>query len=213
MPEAVCHKCGHRHQVERYGSVNTVKDPLLADRVRDGSAFVWECPECGSANLAVYPFLYHDPALRLMIWLVPPGTKEAGDIELASEQLVETLDGYTLRLVESVGDLIEKISIFSAGLDDVVMEMCKHVTRLELIQANGAKASELASAPIRYYRMDGADNHISFSFPSDGGMHAVEVGFNVYEDCRGILQRNPSIAPGKGFARIDRLWADGLFGT
>ncbi len=48
-------------------------------------------------------------------------------------------------------------------------------------------------------------------FPLDGAMHGVHVGFNVYEDCRGILMRNPSVRPDAGFARIDSTWISKFF--
>ena len=37
-------------------------------------------------------------------------------------------------------------------------------------------------------------------------MQVVSIGFNVYEDCRGIVQRNPSMKPQPGFARVDADW-------
>ena len=45
----------------------------------------------------------------------------------------------------------------------------------------------------------------------DGNMHGINIGFNVYEDCSGILRRNPSIAPDKGFAKIDSEWLGRFF--
>jgi hypothetical protein len=35
-------------------------------------------------------------------------------------------------------------------------------------------------------------------------MQMAAAGFNVYEDCRGILKRNPALAAAaSGFARVD----------
>ena len=40
-------------------------------------------------------------------------------------------------------------------------------------------------------------------------MQLLSVGFNVYEDCRAIVGRNPAITAGiKGMVRIDREWAE-----
>ena len=43
-------------------------------------------------------------------------------------------------------------------------------------------------------------------------MKLVNVGFNVYEDCRGILLRNPRIQPPAGFADIGPDWVQRFFG-
>ena len=42
-------------------------------------------------------------------------------------------------------------------------------------------------------------------------MQLINVGFNVYEDARGILQRNPSVRPAEGFAQVDKDWIDQFF--
>ena len=71
--QATCSLCGGQEKVLAYGSINTAEDPDLKAKVKDGSLFVWECPHCGTANLARYACLYHDPQERLMIWLLPDG--------------------------------------------------------------------------------------------------------------------------------------------
>ena len=42
-------------------------------------------------------------------------------------------------------------------------------------------------------------------------MQLVNIGFNVYEDARGILQRNPSVKAPDGFATVDAGWIDQFF--
>ena len=45
----------------------------------------------------------------------------------------------------------------------------------------------------------------------DGQMHGLRIGFNVYEDCAGIIRRNPSVKPSPGFSRIDPAWVARFF--
>ena len=203
MVPANCSRCGGTHSVETYPSINTALDPPLKARVRDGSLFVWECPYCGTRNLLKYETLYHDPAERLMVWLLP------GDAlpPAAVADAVKELDGYTLRLVREVGDLVEKVNIHAAGLDDVLVEMCKYVTRMELSEKQGS----VVEAPLKFYKLDGPDNDLLFSFPQDGEMKVVNVGFHVYEDARGILGRHPSVRPEPGFAQVDAAWLGQYF--
>ena len=203
MALANCSHCGKQTEVELRQSINTALDPQLKARVKDGSLFVWECPYCGQRNLARYQTLYHDPDGKMMVWLLP------GEEQLPQAVLdaVKELDDYTLRRVKEVGDLIEKVNIHDAGLEDTVMEMCKWVTRQEL----AAKNPEAATAPLRFLRTEGADNDLVLALPLAGAMQVLNVGFNVYEDARGILSRNPSVRPAQGFAQVDQAWIEQFF--
>ena len=63
----------------------------------------------------------------------------------------------------------------------------------------------------KFFKMDGPDNDLVFSFPLDGEMKVVNVGFHVYEDARGILGRHPSVRTQPGFAQIDPAWLGHYF--
>lgn len=201
--DCICRKCGEHHDVEFPQSVNASESPQLKAAVRDGSLFLWECPYCGTRNLVTGQFLYHDPSARLMVWLLPGNQEPPSSVN----QALSGLDGYSLRLVRETGDLIEKVNIAEASLDDLTVEVCKWVTRQEL----QAKNPEMASAALRFLRTEGADNDLVFAFPHGGNMNLVNVGFNVYEDAAGILSRNPSLSPGSGFASIDAAWVSRHF--
>lgn len=197
------------HEITVPGGINVGETPELKARVKDGSLFVWECPACGTANLARCQTLYHDPEQRLMVWLLPDGVMSEERMETVEKALAAQaaeLEGYVLRRVSDVGSLIEKVNIHDAGLDDRVIEMCKYVTKTELAEKNRQRAADFLDAPFKFYRMQGADNELTLSFPLDGQMHGVQIGFNVYEDCRGILSRNPAVQAGPGFARVDADW-------
>ena len=198
-----CSCCARQSQVSIYRSINVASEPELKEKVSDGSLFTWECPHCGTTNLMRYETLYHDPDHKMMILLADAGAPLGGSIKdmFAHD---ETLKAYTARLVTSPGDLIEKIKIFDAGLDDIVVELCKYVTRLEM-------GKEITG--MKFLRLDGADNDIILTYPSKGQMEMLSVGFNVYEDCRGILQRNPAVSESvKGFATVDQDWVASFMG-
>ena len=204
----ICIHCGHRQAVDTFLSVNTAENPELKEKVRDGSLFVWECAACGRTQLLRRDFLYHDPERRLMIWLLGEGAVDESRLDATARELPE----YTLRRVSDAGSLVEKVLIFDAGLEDTVMELCKWVSRQELAETMGERRDRVLAAPFKFFRMEGADNDLVLSFPLDGQMFSARVGFNVYEDCRGILQRNASLLDGlSGFARVDANWAESLF--
>ena len=199
-----CSRCGAVHTVPFHAGINVAQEPGLKASVLDGSLFMWECPMCGTRNLLKGQTLYHDSDARLMVWLLPEGALDEEHVRSVESHLGE-LDGYTLRRVPDAGSLIEKVHIHEAGLDDLVMELAKHVTRLEL--ADSEKNPALLDVPFRFFRMDGPDNRLTFSYPLDGRMFLAEMGFRTYEDCRGIVQRNPALRPAAGrFATVDAAW-------
>ena len=174
-----CSRCGAEHSVSVPQSVNVATDPDLKEKVRSGELFTWACPHCGASNLLSVPFLSPAP--------------------LGAEGLQE---GYTGRQVRTVGDLVEKIKIFDADLDDITIEMCKFVTCQELKK----------DVSLRFAGLNGADGEMTFTYPQDGQMELVAVGFNVYEDCAGILRRNPQIRESvQGLACIDQAWLSRYF--
>lgn len=193
----LCPSCGKSDDIKIYSSINVREDPDLKEKVSDGSLFVWTCPTCGHRTLLRYPVLYHDPESRLMIWLTYDKYAESQAKKVFDG--MDSLNDYTGRLVGDVGSLIEKVHIFDCGLNDLAVEMCKYVIRQE-------KGSDLS---LKFIRMDGAEGDLIFTYPKDGQMEMLAVGLNVYEDCVGILKRNPDVESlSKGLVRIDEEWTE-----
>ena len=180
-----CSRCAHEYEAPVYRHIDALADPSLKEKVKSGSLFVRECPECGLRELVTSPVVYRDGHLLLCL----------SDRKVS----VEGLEDVHGRLVADVGSFIEKVKIFDAGLDDVPMEFCKFVTRQEMGK----------DADLKFLRTDGADNDIIFTYPEAGQMQLLSVGFNVYEDCCAIVGRNPVITEGlKGLVKVDREWVE-----
>ena len=206
---APCSKCGQQQTVTVYRSINIADNPELKDKVRDGSLFLWECPHCGQVNLARYETLYHDPAAKLMVWLIPEG--EISETQMQAITMhTKAMGGYTLRRVNDMGSLMEKVLVSDAGLDDVVLEMCKYVTKMEMIQKSvpAEQKEEFLAADFHFYRSEGEGDAriLTFMYALDGQRLGVNIGWNVYQDCAGILERNPQVRPEDGFAKVDAAW-------
>ena len=230
--ETQCSKCGEKKVIDIYKSINVAENPDLKKKVADGSLFLWECPHCGTVNLAAYDTLYHDPEKKVMIWLDLKNQISEAQMHAISNH-AKAMGGYTLRLVSSVGELIEKQRIFEDGLDDLAIELCKWVTKQEMSSQNGSAGSAVTgsesvdgtsvsdanaatgtderkvqdnSAQRLHYHStegDGENRAICFSVADKGNMMQLKIGWNVYEDACGILERNPSVRPSEGFARIN----------
>jgi len=203
---AKCSKCGCRQELDIFRSINVSDNPELKQKVMDGSLFVWKCQACGAMNLAVHETLYHDKNNKLMVWLYPGGEVPASQLELISKQTAQ-MKGYCLRIVADVTSLMEKILICEEKLNDMVIEMCKWVTKLELSQnAKEKDADRFLKLPMHFLKTDKEHNALVLGFPLDGQMKSCNIGMNVYEDCLGILQRNPQICQLSSFAKIDEDW-------
>ena len=211
---AACSKCGNNQEITVYKSINISENPELKDRVKDGSLFLWKCESCGQANLAKYDTLYHDPENKIMVWLLPD--ENISESQMHSISLhAKAIGNYTLRRVTDTGSLMEKVLIFDSGLDDTVIEMCKYVLKMEMASKAGDTnaAKSILEIPIHFFRCTGEDENrvISFIYPDNGEMKNMNIGYNVYEDCLGILQRNPHIKPSEGFEKVDSSWLSGFF--
>ena len=143
-----CRVCGEQHTISFDNIINAGGHPELKEKVSSGEYFTWECPHCGAKNIiGGVPCLYHDSSEHLMVVLAG-GVLKIDDVP----------EGYTCRIVDSVGELIEKVKIFNAGLDDAVMELCKYITCQELKK----------DVVLKFVKMDGADGEITFAYPQSG---------------------------------------------
>lgn len=186
----ICKFCGQTFESHQLKSVNIDEHPELKESIRDGSFFLHKCPHCGRVDVYNFDFLYHDPTAKVLIVLS------------SSAMSSEGLEGYTCRLVSSVGDLIEKIGIFDTGLDDIAIEICKFVTAQELGKNINA----------RFYKMEGSYGQIILAYPEDGQMQMLEIGQNVYADAVAILSRNPELSQSaQGLVKVDQDWLCGFF--
>lgn len=192
-----CPKCGNYFKVEVFDGINVGDTPELKEKVMDGSLFIAECPYCGTRKLLSYSTVYHDPEAKLMIWLNPDGGQVSDNIKTLF-LTDENLKHYTARLVSSVGTLIEKVKILNSGLDDLTMEMCKYITRMEMGKPD---------IDLKFVSVNGADNEITMTYASESQMEMISIGFNVYEDCRGIIMRNPAInEAATGIIELNAQW-------
>ena len=186
----ICSKCGAAFSSGQAGSVDVAGKTSLKDKIKDGTFFLHACPHCGAVSLCDEPFIYHDSANNLLVVLSSASMSSPG------------LEGYTCRLVGSVGELIEKINIFDAGLDDIAIEICKFVTAQEIKK----------NVSLKFYRADGTDGEITLAYPENGEMQMLQIGQNIYNDAIGILSRNPSIRQAaQGLVCVDQDWLGRFF--
>ena len=119
-----CPECGHKGEFKMYNSVNVTLDPKLKDRVLNGDIFDWTCPKCGESLSVRYNLLYHDMDNKFQIYYSPT------ECERLNKIMNEMLAKYpgmrkTVRTVDSLNALREKIYVFEEGLNDIAIELSK----------------------------------------------------------------------------------------
>lgn len=128
-----CPKCGNNSRFTIWRSINTTLDPEMKAAVRDRSAFLFTCPHCGHKAHVDYGFLYHQMEDQIMIHYAQSeeAVREVYDLyagKYDNELLKDFPDiqaKYLNRIVRSMNQLLEKLAIFDAGLDDRIIEIFK----------------------------------------------------------------------------------------
>ena len=200
--EVGCPQCGAAVKTKLWPGVNAVEHPELRARVLDESLFDWSCPECGYAARFLYPFLYHDPNRKFMIFLSPNGDGcVCGPVDVDGE--FPQLGGFLKRVVSSPEALKEKILIFEAGLDDFAVELVK----LALAGILDRKYGKKTLAGYFCYA-DEAENRIGFSFLLEGEKSPVRrrTRMDAYRKSLQIVKDAPPDRGG-GFLPVDDVTA------
>lgn len=186
-----CLKCKKKSDFEFYGSINTMLDPTLKQRVKNFDIFKFICPHCGSEQFVNYSFLYHQMEDKLMIFYCQDEEEVAKvrslyaddfDTALNAQGVNERIDttDYRRRIVIGADNLVEKIRIFDAGLDDRLVEIYK-------VLLYGQMQAELAAMPggdavDDVFVDEQLDGSLNFVFVADGrAVGAVAFSQDVYE--------------------------------
>lgn len=163
-----CSRCGRKGDYIVWDSVNTERNPELADKIKDESLFEWTCPHCGHKEAVWYPCLYHDMKRRFMVYYCDdPKIDVPRDLKG---------QGYLLRLTRTPEEFIEKILILEQGLDGRATAMAKLLAAADLELRGAPEDTKL------YYR--GIDRGRFLFERFSGG----KCGYVAY-DLRGAYNR------------------------
>lgn len=198
-----CPKCRHQQDFTIWNSVNVDLDSSLKERILSGELTRFTCDQCQHSCEVNYPLLYHDMTRRLMVYFV------VGDdtSELSSLPFGAMMKGYQLRTVTSRNELVEKIWIAEAGLDDRAMELFK-LSLIAQMEAAGNDGLFFAGED----RTPEGRHVANFAWLTQGSIESITTLMESYtgfaEDIAAILEKEPAIAG--EWLRIDRDFAETL---
>lgn len=142
-----CPHCNEENEVILWEKVNVDMNPDLKEKLFTETINNMKCKSCNYVSRIDIPLYYNDTKRKFFIYLVPdfPIDKNEED-KLLSNLKTETLNildnGYDnkKRAVFEYYNLLEKILIFDAELDDRVVEGCKILARTQLKLMEGRAA-------------------------------------------------------------------------
>ena len=196
-----CAQCGKEHEARIYDGVDVSKEPQFRSKVMDASIFDFVCPSCGAVTGMLYPFLYHDPKNRFMVQLTDRSSESdpftalfdsGNESDQAMKQVVEDMKSrYRFRTVATPNDLMEKIAVFEAGLDDRVLEVIKQ----------GVMAADTQGTIVHLYFAPTDQGPVFLVEDADGFHRHFVLDLKLYEELSAGLQFSDSET------RIDEAWA------
>lgn len=131
----VCPQCEAEQEVELYDAINVREAPTLRDELMANQLNAVTCPHCGFQYRVDKPLLYHDPENHMMIYWFPGQEDEYRDnrdlflqtLQALDSALPDEFDPPTIHLVFTRTELIERIYLLEAELNERVIEYIKYM--------------------------------------------------------------------------------------
>jgi hypothetical protein len=208
-----CPACNAESPFTIWRSLNATLNPEAKQSLVAGELLRFTCPDCGAATQFVYPLLYHDMQRRLMVWMIPDenGKPAEPDAPAPGESVLGVVTGYTARVVSSPNELLEKILIFDAELDDLALEMFKIIIRLQVEAAGQPQDAKIFFA--RADRDAAGVEQLVFAVMTPAGTRSASLPrepnySNMAAAAQELSSRHPS--PGQ-WPRVDAAYLNRLF--
>ncbi len=197
-----CPECLKDGEFLKYEIIDINKKPNLRDDIINRQLFTYACPHCGEKIIVSYDCIYIDTENKHCIALITTDDFSFVDKIIAQD--------YTVRIVPSVNDFIEKIALFEDGIDDRVCELCKLFLGESYEEQNNA---ELLAAYYSGRDMENDNIHF-YLIGDDAGNCETTLSMQSYRNILEVFSASPF--NNKEETRIDAEWAllalrDGIF--
>lgn len=164
LVEIKCNRCFYHTHIKSHTLVLPDLEPNLRKRILLGSMFTYTCPRCHQGISFIHPFLYHDKVHRFLIVV----NQEDKDMEELQIQFPNTI----VRLVKTMEELKEKITIFEDALQDKRVDRIKTKLLFKYIDVKR----------IIYRDYDSTSNSLWFTFFYEDGREDIKgVDMSVYQ--------------------------------
>ena len=179
----VCPACNKKDTIRLYERIEST-DTAARNKLLTGSLFKYHCPKCDYSTHIGFNVLYNNDEKRFMVYLAADrdvdGMKTAMDnIEAKVNALAPSKDiKYSVRrrIVVDNNELIEKVVIFEADLDDRIIELMK-MFYVQAVEENnpGMKIQ------VCYFCIVDDEWHLEM-VADDGRVFAVKMQKDLYQN-------------------------------
>ena len=199
-----CSKCGKPLSVTVFESVNSDYSETLPMQIMSGDLFNAECPHCKFVSHLEYDILYHDMRHGAMVWVLHQNTPEYSS-KLAELRSTNMLPYKTLRVVEDMNALKEKVSCLESGRDDRVVELCKVFTVYNLL----AQKPDFAFRNAFYTAISGKE--IIYIYDENGEFLCSDLSDKAYDYIKDLYIKSDYAAKfNNNYAVVDYAWAEDI---
>ncbi len=166
-------------------------DPEIKESIYNRGIFRFRCEECGEEILVSYECTYIDKDNNFIVSLIPE-----------NDDLAFETTGYTVRVVRTINEFVEKIAAFEDGIDDRVIELYKIMLE-DQFEEERPNAEIIG---IYYGGQDLSDKSLLFFIitASSENVRAM-LSFDTYQAISGQFENYPQM--NKNESEINRLWA------
>ena len=197
-----CSKCGKPLTATVFESVNSDYADDIAIQIMSGELFKVKCPHCQFVSHLEYDFLYHDLKNGAMIWVVHKNAPNYAS-KISEIRSTQKLPYKTLRIVEDMNALKEKVSCLERKRDDRIIELCKVFTAYNLLSKH--PDFELRNA---FYTAISRKDMIHL-YDNDGNDMCCELSDKVYDYLKELYENSPYAAQfDDNYAIVDYTWAE-----
>lgn len=197
-----CSKCGKPLTATVFESVNTDYADDLAMQIMSGELFNVKCPHCQYVSHLEYDFLYHDLKNGAMIWVVHKDSPNYAS-KISEIRTTHKLPYKTMRIVEDMNALKEKVSCLERKRDDRIIELCKVFTAYNLL----SQQPDFNFRNAFYTAISGKD--MIYLYDDDGKEMCCELPDKAYDYLKDLYYNSPYAAEFDGnYAIVDYAWAE-----
>ncbi len=187
-----CPACLEESEFRICSFIDVCKDPDLKESIFNRDIFRFSCNECGEEILVAYNCTYLDTDKSFMVALLDTDSRDTA---------IEAKD-YTLRIVRSINEFVEKIALMEDGIDDRIIELYKIMLEDQFEEERAG--SEILG--IFYAGQNPDDRSLMFYIITQNAENVRAVlSFDTYEAIVKQFDQNPNMA--KPESEINRNWA------
>ena len=123
-----CPSCGVTNSFERYDRIDASKTPQYKTAIIDWELIKYTFNHSGYQLIIDYPTLYVDEENKAIIQYLPSNYSDVGSVPSIKELAAEfDTSKYKCRVITNLEDFVEKVQIFSEGMDDKAIEFMKYL--------------------------------------------------------------------------------------